>query len=102
MTCSTLSAIIASAENAKYGRKPGWRSAANAGGFKGVRAIYRKRRECRDIYALAFPVNCSDPFFSFPEAASSRLDHQPAAEHAAEVREVRDAGLGAGDAEEQL
>jgi hypothetical protein len=33
MTCSMLSAIIASAENAKYGRKPAWRSAAKAGGL---------------------------------------------------------------------
>jgi hypothetical protein len=43
MTCSTLSAIIASAEKARYGRKPAWRSAE-----KGVRAIYLKcpGREC--------------------------------------------------------
>src|SRR5262245_38602829 len=36
------------------------------------------------------------------ESATSVLDHQPAAQHAPEVREVRDAGGGAGDAEAEL
>src|SRR4051812_50033102 len=36
------------------------------------------------------------------ELAAAVLDHQPAAEHAAEMREVRDAGGGLGDAEHEL
>src|SRR5258708_35337684 len=36
------------------------------------------------------------------ETATPILDHQPAAEHAAQVREVRHAGRGLRDAEDQL
>src|SRR5262245_23761762 len=61
MTCSTLSAIIASAAPNRYGRQSGWRRAAN---FRGAGA---------DATGDGWPASATGTWVAIPQAAHTSV-----------------------------